>query len=307
MNSQDIAAGAARSGDEDGPEEHTEHARRASSFGSAAAAYALHRPDYPVAAIRWALEPVATSPGRRMRLIDLGAGTGKLTAQLAALDLPGGSPEVIAVEPDPDMLAEFRRQVRGAASAGADAIAGPAVGAWYPGVRAMAGRAEAIPLPGTWADAVLAGQAAHWFELDQAMPEIARVLRPGGVFAGLWNADDDRVDWVAGLHRASGRRNIATLSALTADDDGAMSAWLGSGGQQLFGPLEHAAFEHEQARTAESLIATMRTHSMFLVMDPDEREAALAGVREYLATAPATAAGEFLLPLCTLTLRAVRR
>jgi len=242
-----------------------------------------------------------------MRLIDLGAGTGKLTAQLAALDLPGGQPEVIAVEPDPDMLAEFRRQVGGSAPAGTDGTAGPAVGTWCPDVHAMVGRAEAIPLPAACADAVLAGQAAHWFDLDQAMPEIARVLRPGGVFAGLWNTNDDRVGWVAGLHRASGRRDLARVSALTADDDGAISAWLGSGGQRLFWPLEQAAFEHAQARTAESLIATMRTHSMFLIMDPAEREAVLTGVREYLATTPATAAGEFLLPLCTLTIRAVRR
>ena len=91
------------------------------------------------------------------------------------------------------MLAELRRRV--------------------PGVTAAPGRAEAIPLPDQSVDAVLAGQAAHWFDLDRALPEIARVLTPGGVFAGLWNADDDRVGWVAGLHEASGRRTVVARSS----------------------------------------------------------------------------------------------
>jgi SAM-dependent methyltransferase len=138
-----------------------ERARRAASFGAAATAYARHRPDYPIAAIRWALEPVGGT-GRPIRALDLGAGTGKLTAQLANLSVdtePVGvaaeivaveaveaeaveaeAVEVVAVEPDPAMLAELRRQL--------------------PGVNAMAGRAEAIPLPEASVDAVLAGQAA---------------------------------------------------------------------------------------------------------------------------------------------------
>src|SRR5260370_699345 len=90
------------------------------------------------------------------------------------------------------MLAEFRRAL--------------------PGVRSVPGRAEAIPLPDASVDAVLAGQAMHWFDLDLAAPEIARVLVPGGVLAGLWNADDDREEWVAGFDAASGRAAMATVS-----------------------------------------------------------------------------------------------
>ncbi len=302
MNSHHIAAGPA--GHEHGADQGL--ARRASSFGAAATAYAQHRPDYPLAAIRWALEPVTAATARRLRIIDLGAGTGKLTLQLAGLDLAGGPPEVIAVEPDRQMLGELRRQVGAVASAAVPPRSGRAAAEPRPGVIAASGRAEDIPLPDACADAVLAGQAAHWFDVDLAMPEIARVLRPGGVFAGLWNADDDRVGWVAGLHRTSGRHNVAALSAMTAGDGDAISAWLTLPGQDLFAPLDDAGFEHAQPRTADSLIATMRTHSMFLVREPAEREAVLARVRAYLAATPQTAAGEFLLPLVTLAIRMTR-
>ena len=264
-----------------------EHSRRAASFGAVASAYATHRPDYPAAAIRWALEPVVRSSRHQVRVLDLGAGTGKLTAQLAGLTLDGGQPSVVAVEPDPHMLAELHRQL--------------------PGVTAAAGRAEAIPLPDQSVDAVLAGQAAHWFDLDRAMPEIARVLTPGGVFAGLWNTDDDRVDWVAGLHRAAGRKQVVAMTSISVADDDRISVWLRGPGEQLFWPPEISGFAHGHVRTAESLIETMRTHSMFLIMEPDEREAALAVVCRYLAATPQTAAGEFTFPMWTLTQRTVRR
>ena len=158
--------------------------RRGSSFGAAAAAYAEHRPDYAEAAVRWALEPVWDR--RPVRVADIGAGTGKLTAMLVRLGA-----DVTAVEPDPQMLAELRRAM--------------------PEVRSAPGSAEEIPLPDASVDAVLAGQAMHWFDMDRAMPEIARVLTPGGVLAGLWNVDDDRVGWVAELAEFSKRKASITL------------------------------------------------------------------------------------------------
>jgi SAM-dependent methyltransferase len=265
-----------------------EYARRAASFGAAASAYAQHRPDYPEAAIDWALAPAQRLARRPAAILDLGAGTGKLTAQLARRTLRGAPPRVIAVDPDADMLAELERLLRD--------------------VTVIAGRAEAIPLPDGSIDAVLAGQAAHWFDLDLAMPEIARVLATGGVFAGLWNADDDRVEWVAGLHRAVGRRNVATFSSFAeADQESGITAWLRGPGRQLFWPPQASGFEHGQVRTASSLIATMRTHSMFLVMEEAEREALFALVREYLAAAPQTSSGEFTLPIFTIAQRTIRR
>jgi SAM-dependent methyltransferase len=264
------------------------HARRATSFGTVSAAYAEHRPDYPAAAIRWALEPLAVAPGRPVRILDLGAGTGKLTAQLASLVLGTSPVTVVAVEPDPAMAAELRHQL--------------------PGVTTLPGRAESIPLPDASVDAVLAGQAAHWFDLDLAMPEITRVLAPGGVFAGLWNADDDRVDWIASLHQVSGRASTLSLSATRDNNDSdGITDWLATTSPELYWPLERAGFEHAQRRTAGSLIETMRTHSMFVIMEPAEREATLARVRDFLAATPQTASGEFSLPIYTLAVRAARR
>ncbi len=135
--------------------DHDARLRHASSFGAAAAGYAEHRPDYSPAAVRWALA-AASGP----RVLDLGAGTGKLTGTLAALGA-----DVIAVEPDPAMLAELHRTL--------------------PAVRAVTGSAEAIPLPDASVDAVLAGNALHWFDMAVAGSEIARVLAPGGILAGL--------------------------------------------------------------------------------------------------------------------------
>jgi SAM-dependent methyltransferase len=266
---------------------HTKHARRAASFGAAASAYAQHRPDYPAEAIVWALEPVAGQDRDPLRILDLGAGTGKLTAQLAGLDTGGGRPQVLAVEPDPQMLAELRRGL--------------------PEVTATAGRAEAIPLPDASVDAVVAGQAAHWFDLDRAMPEIARVLTHGGVFAGLWNTDDDRVGWVAGLHGITGRDNAVAFTSHDPDQEDKITNWTLGPGRELFRPPEDAGFRHGHVRSSASLIETMRTHSMFLIMEPAEREAVLAAVVGYLAATPQTAAGTFRFPLWTLTQRTVRR
>jgi len=249
----------------------------ASSFGAAAAAYAEHRPDYAQAAVRWALEP---APGPRV--LDLGAGTGKLTSTLVALGF-----EVIAVEPDPAMLTELRGAL--------------------PAVRALPGSAEAVPLPDASVDAVLAGHALHWFDMDVAGPEIARVLVPGGILAGLWNVIDNRVDWVAGLERVSGSAAIGprdTLSRWRAETADAHLPSIGVVAQ--FGSPEQADFPHAQRRTADSLVATIATRAGLLVMPEQEREATLVPIRAFLASRPEAAHGEFTLPMLTGVLR-VRR
>jgi len=257
--------------------EQDERLIHASSFGAAAAAYAEHRPDYAQAAVRWALEP---APGPRV--LDLGAGTGKLTATLVALGA-----EVIAVEPDPAMLIELRRAL--------------------PTVRALPGSAEAVPLPDASVDAVLAGHALHWFDMDVAGPEMARVLVPGGILSGLWNVIDNRVDWVAGLERVSGRAAIGprdTLSSWRAETADAHLPNIGLVAQ--FGSPEQAEFPYGQRRTADSLVATLATRAGLLIMPEQEQEATLLRIRDFLASRPETAHGEFTLPMLTGVLR-VRR
>jgi ubiquinone/menaquinone biosynthesis C-methylase UbiE len=245
-----------------------------SSFGAAALAYAEHRPDYAQAAVRWALE---LAPGPRV--LDLGAGTGKLTATLVALGA-----EVIAVEPDPAMLTELRRGL--------------------PAVRALPGNAEAIPLPDASVDAVLAGNALHWFDIAVAGPEVARVLAPGGILAGLWNVMDDQVDWIAGLERVSGSAAIGPRDTRSSWRAATADMHLPNTGRVArFGSPEQAEFPHGQRRTADSLVATLATRAGMLVMPERDQEATLGRIRAFLASRPETDRGEFTLPMLTGVLR----
>ena len=261
------------------PSEADDRLLRGSSFGSAANAYAEHRPDYAEAAVRWALEPVW--PRRPLRVIDLGAGTGKLTATLIRVGA-----DVTAEEPDPKMLAVLRREVTT--------------------VRSLPGSAEEIPVPDDSADAVLAGQAMHWFDLDRALPEIARVLSPGGVLAGLWNVDDDRVDWIADLAAISKRNSSVTLLRWRETNPESRQERMLTEGSDFFGPAQMGEFEHGHPRTADSLVEMIATHSHFLVMEETERTRLLAQVRGFLHERPETSAGEFAMPMVTVVVRAVR-
>jgi SAM-dependent methyltransferase len=143
---------------------------QATSFGSVAAVYERGRPPYPPAALDWLLPPGAR------RVLDLGAGTGKLTRLLTERGL-----DVVAVEPSEGMRAELARVL--------------------PEVRALEGTAERIPLADGAVDAVLAAQAWHWVDPARAVPEVARVLAPGGTLGLVWNIRDERVDWVGRLGR----------------------------------------------------------------------------------------------------------
>jgi SAM-dependent methyltransferase len=257
--------------------ERDERLLYSSSFGTAATAYAEHRPDYAPAAVSWALE---LAPGPQV--LDLGAGTGKLTATLIALDT-----EVIAIEPDAAMLSELRRVL--------------------PTVRALPGSAEDLPLPDSSVDAVVAGNALHWFDMDVAGPEIARVLKPGGILAGLWNVFDNRVQWVAGLEKVSGSAGIGRRDTVSGWRTETADAHLPKTGLLAqFGAPEQAEFPHGQRRSADSLVATLATKAGMLVMPEQDREISLNRIRAFLASTPETALGEFTLPMLTGVLR-VRR
>jgi len=239
-------------------------ARRAGSFGMHASAYAEHRPDYPADGIRWVLAGADHEP---RQVVDLAAGTGKLTAGLLALGL-----QVTAVEPDSDMRDELNRRL--------------------PGISPLDGTAERIPLPAASTDAVLVGQAFHWFDATVALTEIARVLRPGGVLGALWNHEDLRVAWVA---------ELAALNRTDASRGGAAGGEIPE--HPAFLRIEREIFPHSQRCTADSLTATIGTHSHTLVVSDAERADLLARIRAYLASRPETAHGEFELPIRTTVLR----
>lgn len=176
----------------------------ARAFGAEAARYDQARPSYPAAAVARVLDALAPAEHDRppARIVDIGAGTGKLTALLVE-----HADEVVAVEPDPQMLAVLANRL--------------------PQVRALPGSAERIPLADGSVDAILAGQAFHWFSRPDADREFARVLRPGGVVGLLWNIPDRTVDWVDELYRATRKPEFGGSEFVPLDE-------------QLFGPVEEA-------------------------------------------------------------------
>jgi len=175
------------------------------SFGSVAAGYAAHRPGYPADAV------TALVGERPRRVLDLGAGTGLLTGVLLA-----AGHEVVAVDPAAPMLVELRAR--------------------HPQVVTHVGEAEAVPLPDGSVDAVVAGQAAHWFDPEPAA-EQRRVLRPGGAVGLAWNTRDEQVPWVAALGRV-----LAEVARSHATDEDVVDAFaraLGAPGRAP--PLRHRA------------------------------------------------------------------
>lgn len=234
------------------------------SFGPAAVEYDRYRPSYPAAALRWAL---GTEP---VRVVDLGAGTGILTRVLVRL-----GHDVVPVEPDAAMRAQQ--------SAHSELL------------QPRAGSAEAIPLPDGSVDAVVAGQAYHWFDRRKANPEIARVLRAGGVFAPLWNNRDEAIPWVAALSRI--------LYDILGHDD----QHVGVMDDPDFGPHfdrpGRATFRHAAPMTADSLVAMMRTRSYYLTAPPAKQAALDRALRALTTELPA----RFDLPYLTVVHRAYRR
>lgn len=209
------------------------------SFGTVAASYDRGRPTYPHEAVTWALGTAA--PGKQLRVLELGAGTGKLTEVL--LDL---GHDVLATEPDEQMLDVLSAKI--------------------PNVRATLGSAEQIPVGDQQYDVVVAGQAFHWFDQPAALAEVGRVLAPGGRLVLLWNERDERIPWVRKLGALIGRQGQDVDPTRVIDDSG------------MFSAVEEQQFRFWQVVNRETVQDLVLSRSNLAVLPDEDREAKRAEV-----------------------------
>lgn len=204
-------------------------------FAGVADAYDRARPSYPEEAARW-----LTGDGS-LTVLELGAGTGKLTEVLVA-----GGHRVIATDPLPEMLAKLRSRV-------------------VPFAVGVSG-AEAIPAPTRSIDVVVCAQAFHWFDHAKALPEIARVLRPGGRLSVVWNQRDEGIPWVRKLSRIIGSEHSAEELIAPIEES------------SLYGEIESAQFRTWQDLNRDGLLDLVRSRSYIAEMEEEERLALLEKV-----------------------------
>jgi SAM-dependent methyltransferase len=213
--------------------------RLARSFGPVAEAYDRGRPGFPTDAARWLVGRDAAT------VLELGAGTGKLTRALVEL-----GHDVHASDPDPEMLGILKRHL--------------------PDVPTSQCGAEEIPLADRSVDVVVAGQSFHWFDHERALPEIVRVLKPGGSLAVAWNIRDATIPWVRKLWRILGEQPAGKEGT-----DAAVDAIVTS---PLFGFLDQETFTHWQEVNRASIVDLVGSRSYVATLDPDTRAAKLAEV-----------------------------
>ncbi|MCO1574326.1 class I SAM-dependent methyltransferase [Crossiella sp. SN42] len=215
--------------------------RQARSFGAAADTYERGRPGYPPEAVTWLV------PWDARTVVDLGAGTGKLTRALRAPDR-----EVIAVEPSDGMREQFAQVL--------------------PEVRVLAGSGESIPLPDNSVDVLVCAQAWHWVDPALAVPEAARVLRPGGWLGLVWNVRDVSVPWVAELERILRDYGPATNEERQDNQVG-----------EPFGPVERQDVRWRQPITTAEALDMVASRSYVITLPTATREELLGRVRALLA------------------------
>jgi SAM-dependent methyltransferase len=240
------------------------------TFGAHAGEYERARPAWPEEVARWLV------PQGAELVVELGAGTGKLTRAVAALGV-----RVVAVEPDPRMLTVLRES----------------------GLEGVEGSAEEIPFEAGVADAVVAGSALHWFDLDAALPEIHRVLRPGGGFGFGWNHRDDRHPTIARMGEAVYAPQMRTGGPRWRSRD--WPAEVTAGG--LFRDVEYAWFDHVHELPREALDDHLMSYSGVAALPDEERHQVLVQVAEILNSDPSLSNGADLrLPFFVAAYRATR-
>jgi ubiquinone/menaquinone biosynthesis C-methylase UbiE len=246
----------------------------AAGFSTDMAVYERGRPSYPDDVIEWLVEGLGIGAGRRV--VDLAAGTGKLTRLLA----PTGA-DITAVEPSAAMRAELGRNL--------------------PGVPILDGTAEAMPFADASVDVVTVGQAFHWFDVPRATAEISRVLARGGGLGFVWNERDvDAEPWVAELSRLiRWEQRLAVGVPMNVELD-----W-----QQIFaeravgfGPLERLDTTYRQELDVDTLVERVLSTSYIASAPADEQRRIEDAVRSITAGFPE----RFELPYVTVAYRGVR-
>lgn len=251
------------------------HEAAARGFERAAEAYERGRPTYPAEAVEHLVRVLDLGPGRRV--LDLAAGTGKLTAAL----VPSGA-EIVAVEPVAAMRARLAEVV--------------------PGADVREGTAEAIPLPAASVDAVVVGQAFHWFDGERALGEIRRVLRPGGGLGLIWQSRDPQRPWQHHLE-------VLIDRLATTEPRFRTGAWRRAFERSTgFERLEEAIFRNVQRGGREMVVDRVASISYVAAAPPEAREHVLDDVRALLVNDPETSGRELIeLPYVTRVYWTVRR
>lgn len=239
------------------------------SFGAAAGAYEAGRPEYPAEAVAWMLAP-ARAGSDAPRVADVGAGTGKLTRAVVALGA-----QVVAIEPDADMLAVLHEAV--------------------PGVPTFVGSAERMPLPDASLDAVLLGQAWHWVDPDAGSTEAGRVLRSGGVLGLVWNLRDEEHPWVARMTDIMHGSNAEVMIA----EGGPVVA-------PPFAELEMRTWRWSRRMTRATLEDMVRSRSYVITAEPAERARIDSGLSALFDEIGAVGEAPIDVPYVTHAYRAIR-
>jgi SAM-dependent methyltransferase len=232
------------------------HSAAQQGFSAEAQAYTRGRPEYPPELLPWLAQALALQAGNTV--VDLGAGTGKFTKLLAQTGA-----RVLAVEP----VDAMRQQLTGS----------------LPGVQALAGSAQAMPLPDGTADALVCAQAFHWFATEDALREMQRVLVPGGWLGLVWNVRDESVDWVA-----------AITEIITPHEGDAPRFYKGdwrkpfAAGPQRFSPLELQTFAYTHVGSPRQVIMDRFLSVSFIAaLAPDAKADVARQLQTLVDTHPA--------------------
>jgi SAM-dependent methyltransferase len=220
-------------------------------FRRAADVYERSRPSFPDAAVDTIARVLRLGPGRHV--VDLGAGTGKLTRLL----VPSGA-RITAIEPLPEMRARLRELV--------------------PEAEALDGTAEKLPLPDAGADGIVVAQAWHWFDHARALAEARRVIRTGGALMLMWNDWDDSDPLVAELQEMRERNAPPETPGHRPGD------WMGQfESEPGFEPMQQATFPHEQRLDPEGVVGRMLSVSYVAALPAEGRRRVARDVRDAVA------------------------